>query len=235
MSKRTHPGSNRVSKKTKRSRQNWLPRRYRNLVPMGFAPLGNSRAATLKYHFQHTMNPNQGQVDDVVVRANDLYDPEVALGGHQPYGFDQLMTFYDHFTVLGSRITMSAFNSNGSLPVYIFIGLRDNNVSLYEEPVGDIHEQARTVKKLLTTNPSSKGAMELSMNFSAEKFFAKPKVAIVGDSLFRGDAGNSPLEQAYFHCMVGPYDTGNDLAPMVVNIEIEYYAIFTEPKILAKS
>jgi len=35
------------------------------------------------------------------------YDPEVALGGHQPRGFDQFTDVYNTFTVLGSKISVS--------------------------------------------------------------------------------------------------------------------------------
>ena len=41
------------------------------------------------------------------LRANDLFDPEFALGGHQPRGFDDFMNIYDKFTVTGSKITAS--------------------------------------------------------------------------------------------------------------------------------
>jgi len=41
-----------------------------------------------------------------VWRANDLYDPQYSMGGHQPAGFDQLMAMYQRFTVLRSQATV---------------------------------------------------------------------------------------------------------------------------------
>jgi len=49
--------------------------------------------------------------------ANDLYDPNITGGGHQPYGFDQWTPLYQKFTVMKSEAHIEVA-SNGGPMVY---------------------------------------------------------------------------------------------------------------------
>jgi len=48
-----------------------------------------------------------------------MYDPDVRVGGHQPYGFDQIMLGYGKFTVVKASMTVENLNA-----------IYGNNVSL---------------------------------------------------------------------------------------------------------
>ena len=41
------------------------------------------------------------------LRGNGLFDPQTAVGGHQPRGFDEFMTTYEMYTVHGSKCSGS--------------------------------------------------------------------------------------------------------------------------------
>ena len=62
---------------------------------------------TLRYAMRTEFALTNDQTFVCKLRANDLRDPEVALGGHQPRGFDDFMNIYDKFTVTGSKISAS--------------------------------------------------------------------------------------------------------------------------------
>lgn len=47
-------------------------------------------------------------------RFNSLFDPEVALGGHQPYGFDQWMAMYSRFTVISATARLTCVPTDGT-------------------------------------------------------------------------------------------------------------------------
>ena len=49
-------------------------------------------------------------------RANGMYDPEVAIGGHQPLGYDQLTALYDHWYVKSSRMTIQMAYCDADVP-----------------------------------------------------------------------------------------------------------------------
>lgn len=55
-----------------------------------------------------------GALDTIydLYRGNGLYDPEVAVGGHQPRMFDQMCLFYQSYLVLGSKISITFFMFN---------------------------------------------------------------------------------------------------------------------------
>jgi len=63
--------------------------------------------------------PTAATIRTIEFRANGMYDPDVRVGGHQPYGFDQIMLGYGKFTVVESKY------DRGKFECYLW-----NNVSL---------------------------------------------------------------------------------------------------------
>jgi len=62
-----------------------------------------------------------GNISKIIYRANDLYDPYYAAGGHQPYGFDQLCIRYSRFTVMHTRMTVETLDTSANLTEVIRI------------------------------------------------------------------------------------------------------------------
>jgi len=63
--------------------------------------------------------PTAATIRTIEFRANGMYDPDVRVGGHQPYGFDQIMLGYGKFTVVKASMTVENLNA-----------IYGNNVSL---------------------------------------------------------------------------------------------------------
>lgn len=70
-----------------------------------------------------------------VFSANGLFDTDITGVGHQPSGFDQLMTFYDHYTVTHAKITVTAQNSDATLSQLFGIYVQDNTVTVTDPRV----------------------------------------------------------------------------------------------------
>lgn len=83
----------------------------------------NSVIRYLNYQEEYIMDPTTGSYDVLVYKANGLYDPRVATGGHQPYGFDALMTQYQNFKVYESSIRVYPTESavQDSIPCYVAV------------------------------------------------------------------------------------------------------------------
>lgn len=72
-----------------------------------------------------------GSADTRSYRANGIFDPTVAVGGHQPYGYDQMIVFFGNYQVLASKIrvrevivdTISGVSPN----IYIYKTLLQND------------------------------------------------------------------------------------------------------------
>lgn len=43
-------------------------------------------------------------------RLNSIFDPDVAVGGHQPYGFDQMAAFYNKYLVTRALVELTLTN-----------------------------------------------------------------------------------------------------------------------------
>jgi len=87
-------------------------------------------------------------------RANSMYDPEVALGGGQPAGFDQLCLQYNKFYVSGCSIKVSVMNSGvpagGIFPNQIWVyPVSDANESAYQLSVVGLRSDADTAMPYL--------------------------------------------------------------------------------------
>lgn len=215
-------------------RVSYKPRISRKPANNGFAPLGYKQAVKLRYVETITVDPATGVVSDTVFSANGLYDPNVSGTGHQPYGFDQLMAMYNHYTVVGSKATLRAINNQSLLPAYFALLLRDSATSLTGSYTDVLMEQPGNRMKL-TAPLGSQGPSIIRKTFSAKRFFSKNRGAIVEDSNLRGDVANNPLEQAFYHAIVAPNLTTDNLGTQSYQMVIDFYAVFTEPKILPQS
>jgi hypothetical protein len=67
----------------------------------------------LKYVTAFTLDPGSG-TDKKVFNLNGLFDPEVAIGGHQPSNFDVWMTVYTRYTAHTCDIKMTSLENTPS-------------------------------------------------------------------------------------------------------------------------
>jgi len=175
-------------------------------------------------------------------RANGMYDPEFALGGHQPYGFDQLMAQYNHFTVLKSTFNVEVMNANFADNFYITTALTADSGTLAAAYAAGgagaagcnaLRELPITSRTLAvnTYGQDVRGShRNTQLRFDAARYFGKRAYDLIGDSRFQGDVGADPPEQAFFGmALYNP--TGATVAhEYPITVTITYYACFTEPK-----
>lgn len=164
-----------------------------------------------------------------VFSLNSLYDPDVTGAGHQPIGFDQLMPLYDHYTVIGARVRVTASNTDPTNSQTLILSLRDNATVSNDLP--QIIENGMCRYGHLAPSVGGMSSKTLSLNCSMKKFFGKN---ILSDDIYRGDISSNPTEQVYLHITVGP-TAAVDCAPVRCTVEIQFIAMLTEPKLLTQS
>ena len=200
--------------------------------------LSKSYKCRLRYSDFISLDPSAvSPIASYIFRANSLYDPDLTGVGHQPYGFDQLMARYDHFTVIGSKIyvrNMQEGTSNVN-PCVFGIHLSDNNTV----PFSDVNHflespdgSANSVGGILSSGAYIQAGVgnTISKGFSMNRFFHKK----LGDSDMQGSASANPTEGAYFQVLACSIN-GNDPGSCTFKVTIDFDVIFTEPKILAQS
>lgn len=197
------------------------------------APRSISRR--LRYTERFTLNPGPaGAGATVVYRANDIFDPTDAVGGHQPPGFDEYMTFYDHFTVVGSKCRAILFNASevAGDRYYVTLDLRDRNTPQVDVTVSISNQKGLAVRSLGGAQGGS-DVVEVDKGFSAKKFFRIS--SFIGKDQYRGSIGAAPTELAYYHINAYPGSTGSDPAAVNGLVVIDYIVFFSEPKQLENS
>lgn len=199
----------------------------------GWRPLSTGYKARLRYCTPLALNCSVGTTVAYVFSANGLYDPDITGSGHQPYGFDQLMAMYNHYTVISSKCQVRWYN-NTNFPVNCGIALRDDSSGVNGTAISQILETPGTVSRMLGASASQDSAGAVSKGFSCRRFFTR-RTPIIEDANLRGTAAANPTEQAYFHVFATPNLDTDDPPQITGTVVIDFIAWFTEPKILAQS
>lgn len=188
--------------------------------------LGRSQKATLLYHHAGAIKPATDSTACYLFRANSTYDPDFTGVGHQPRGFDQFMTMFDHCTVIGSKITIKLHNGDAVGPgVVATLSLRDDSVC--PDPTTQL-ETPGVQKAILGVQGSGRDTGTLIQTFSAKKFFRRKPLS---DPNLACSAIANPSEQAFYVLQLF-YDAtlGIITKETELNFFIEYTCVFTEPK-----
>lgn len=230
--------SNGAKKSTGKRRRTSVKNRPRRILPLGGNPM--SKLVRLRYVQQVSLNAAAGASAVHIFRANSLFDPDVAVGGHQPQGFDQQMFYYNHFKVIGSKISAQFMPdiTSSTNPSYMGIVLSSDGTSvlaaanveaLLESRILGRNNKRPLILGGIVSGYGTKQPM-VSRKFSAKRFFRNQFNA--GDLI--GDVASDPVEQAFYEVFASSVG-GNDPGVINVLVTIDYIAILSEPRRIAQS
>ena len=222
----------------KRNGKRMFIRRRRKAAYRGRRRVSNSQGVlipmrtftTLKYaqDFELKIPAQAGLIDRYQFRANSIFDPDYALGGHQPMGRDQYANFYQKYMVVSSTITATFRNtSNSSLT-------SDTNQQYVVGIVTTTPNQIISNNlELLENNRTSYGFTSpqkpftrISKNFNAKKFWGLSRV--LDNSDYGAVMGTNPLEECLFEIFgYNPIGSENP-TPLFVNIMIKYNCVLRD-------
>jgi hypothetical protein len=178
---------------------------------------------TLKYFSSQSISVASG-ASTQLYSCNGLYDPDISFGGHQPLYFDQLMTLYDHYTVLRSRIKImisSETTLTTTCSCYVDDDTTVSGATVYPERPGAVWETANLENKTVS----------LYQRWSANRTFGPGTQA---DPTMQGDANGNPTEQQYYVIRTET-STLTETALLTIAVCIEYDTVFDELKTVALS
>ncbi len=148
-------------------------------------------------------------------------------------GYDQWMLMYDHYCVMGAKITVKVAYQNDTDTAYpVTVCLVKQASTSTTSIAASVMEQPQT--KWTTLSTTRKEA-QISHRWSARKSWgAKNPQAI--DRVV-GTSGSNPLDQYYFGIVVFPTDqiATVDLPPLIIQINLSYRARLSEVKFLSGS
>lgn len=191
------------------------------------AGISDSQIVRLKYADMININSVAGVADGAVFSANSIFDPNRTGIGHQPLGHDEWKLFYNHATVLGSRIkvtfmptTNAPITGNACCSVKLL-----GNATLDTNIYSTLEQTSSTWKLMGNANASGKG-VTLTKYFSAKKFFGVKDVR--DSSNIRGTFGANPADEAYYHIQCTGLNGTDDPADVDVVVTIEYICLLSE-------
>lgn len=211
-------------------------RTYKKKTPLykNSMGLGNKLVRKTRYVEKTlTLNPSIGGLaDSYVFSANGIYDPNISGIGHQPIGFDQIMNFYDHYIVLGSKISVKFRNQDTSNSFIVGITLSDDNVEIPN--ASRLIENGRCRWTMLDPANSNYGSIskQLQMKCNPNKFLGRSNP--LSDPELKGSISTNPTEQAFWHIFAEPPNL-NDGGSVELFVVVEYLVAYIEPKILIQS
>ncbi len=184
----------------------------------------------LRYATSVTFDPSAGATQNIFILANGLFDPEVALGGHQPLGFDQYMSFYDHFKVESSHITAYFQPTTGNVVFQTICSISVDDDQTANTSSNNIIEQGLATWKIGNVGAGNE-IVTLRKSFNSKRFFMNQSSSanLVGSAL------SDPSELANYNVSVGPMDGVSDVEEVKCFIVVDYIVTFSERKTLAQS
>lgn len=219
-------------RKTKRKTKRKGRKRY-PLYSMG-TPSGipTIRRASLRYCDEVLITSTGGLLNtNQKFLANGLFDCNVALGGHQPMGFDTWASLYNRYVVLGSKIrcevALTDVGNDGGMYAGIF--LDDDSSVTYGSLTGLV--EARKGNHVTCTN--QRAPQYTSSKYSARAFH---NITDIKDNMYTIGAPVTadPTDKAYYVIWGESIKTAqsNSYTALVI---IDYIVEFSEPKDLAQS
>jgi len=223
-------------------------------VPRNKIGFPQSMQTQVRYCDALDFTPSSSTISLQSYLANGLHDPQVAVGGHQPRGFDEFMEVYKKFTVKGSRISVTwSYEGYNGPSTYMTTGAPQQSIQssagavqavpatvgmvipAVEPSVSGTVTQSQEIEKArwCTITPSGEAKTIVSSTRSTD-FFGKD--FLVGADGYTGTSGSDPLNKIYYHICCGlQHDEYPVQIKLRANICITYDVTFTEPKFLPVS
>lgn len=235
--RRRGSGGARTNKRRRRGRRSigtQTIRRYRKLDMQRVVP--NSKLVRFKYAQLITLDPATDTMQTANFRANSIWQPDYGLltGNHKPLGYDEWKIFYDHYAVVGSKITATFLPSGGGAESNsAFVGVHLRDTPAVTANLQTMIEQENTYHKVLT-NAGATSRAKASCTYSAKKFLG---IKDIKDNITRVGAQMTanPAEDALFQVWAGGINRIVNPGPINILVEIYFTALLTERKDLATS
>lgn len=214
-------------------RNNWQPRF--DTVPRGIGTVvgtttGFPRILKFKHKYAGGYTISGSGTQGRRVRANNIYDPDAAIGGKQPLYFDQLSAIYNHFTVTESKIIIRVIPTPNTVEdaYQIVLWVNDDETNTPTDLENRLEQTGGQTRLCSALNPS---VITMSTSWSLwERFRGR-----VGESRFTGNASAGPTEQSFYQVDVRAVDGGISNVSVYLQVEVEYTTYWTELKDIAAS
>ncbi len=163
--------------------------------------------------------------------GNGPYDPEYAVGGDQPVGYDQYAAFYTRYRVYACNIRVH------------YIPTGTTTVPFYCALAATTDTTATTTPRLLSQQPYSKTLIcysvapfepVLSMNMTTAEIRGEPAKKVEYDDVFTSAVTSVPTSLWYYNVSAEAIDASTNISGYFL-VELTYDVEFYQRKLLSQS
>lgn len=210
-----------------KKRRTYKRRRATARTPSGFPA---QQVYTLKYTDTFQLANTAGALSEYKFRANSAYDPVFALGGHQPFGFDQRAQFYNHYQVISSKISVRAMPpATHPLTSVVSGAYISDDATAYTD--WTTYLEAGRGSHALMSAVNTETTRPFGSAFSKKDFFGP----VVDNGNISATVNADPAEGAFYHIWQQPADKVSTVAEITYIATISYRVRFFEPKDIVAS
>lgn len=191
---------------------------YAQGVSTMFDPFPAFMRANLRYSETFTLNPGVAANAHQLFRCGSIFDPNFALGGHQPYGTDTYALIFNHYRVIKSvcKVTCTTVSNTSQFGITL---TDDSTVSGNYDTVREVKPTKWCVMGS-GTEPKSLAQIYVAKN------------------VFRADTGTkttalftaNPADEYFFDIFMQGVDVTGDVGAGTFTVCIDYLCEFTELK-----
>lgn len=208
---------------------------FRNYVSAD--PFKPTMSVKLKYTETKTMFSGAAGLTGSLrtFRLNSLYDPNYAVGGDQPYGYDQLATLYKKYKVNGALLEV-VFTDPDQDGMFVAVQLQTPSASdtaLTNKSSAVLREQPMTVVRTIQNSGKQRAVIKQYIPLSTVSGITKLQFMADAD-LFSAVTTTNPVTVPRAQIAVGSNREVTN-ATVVCRVSITYYATLYDRITLAQS
>lgn len=230
------PTEKKMRKTTYRRRRRYTRKsrafnRRKSLVNLGKSIVPRAQIAKLAYcdnDFSLTSTSGTSARDSYSLLG--MYDPDLTGTGHQPLGFDQMMTLYDHYQVLGVKYTITITHADGDCCVGMLFS--DSQTPAYSG-ISTLQENPDYLYRYVSMDTANQMPIVITKKVGLARFFGVPKSGFNGETKYTGTSSSNPTETGACHVFV--HGLNGATVTVRYSLRAEFIAKFTEPKTLGGS
>jgi len=186
---------------------------------------GYKATRTIQYYSPGTVTSGAGSAGAYVFSGNGAFDPDITGTGGQPMGFDQMMLYFNHYTVIRTRLRV-VFQTN-STTLRATVAVMISGSSTVTSVIENAMENGDIAFQVLEYAGAMGGTATFTRTLNHGKFQGLRN--LVDDPNMRGDAASNPTEQTYFHLMIWNPSSATTVSADF-QVMLEYDTIFHEPR-----
>lgn len=206
----------------------------RNKGPTAFPDVFYTK---LKYSFDKSLDTAINPVAGSIFTANDLFDPDSALGGQQPMGFDQYATIYNNYIVYACAADVTFLNQNtgaNALALLWWQPAQDGTIPAVPTSSEQARERSYVTKTYVNTANAGGAIRRLKSYMTTKKMFGLKRLDISNTAYIHfTDQGGINTQRWFLYVLNGR--VGGSSTILEACGTLTFYVRFFNKKPLARS